>query len=334
MDGKPYQNPNAYCTILKDKGITFKDRNNAEKHLSTVSTLKLMTPYKKVLNIKKDNNERHIYNEITFEIFEIMFDLDREVTQLFLETIIRIEIIIKTAIINAVGDELIIEKGVVKSDFDFLETVNYIRSATKKIKNNYFDLENGLKGWEKRNTNKRKIKIDTSYPYKYNVIDNSKRNVFNYKNLNHHYNKYGNIPFWFYINDLQWGELTRLLQYFDKSIGTRINNVFTNKLNVLENNKDFIKLKGIISDLGRYRNWFAHGNSVATIIESDIRLKKKVIHISDFLEKIKMISENEHLKLEQKLKNLFNSDFNRFVIYELNLKNDNTALNQLIKIYG
>ena len=200
--------------LLLEKNLCIPDRKSAMETLEQIGYYSLISGYKEPF--KHASSGKYLYG-VTFEELVALYYFDEELRTLFLKYILHIERHIKS-----VTSYHFCEKYGAGQQA-YLNPDNY--SLTQKSTAEVHKLVSSLQ---------KTISLPSRYAY-----------------MNHHANKYGNIPLWVAMNAMTFGQVSKIHQYIPNDIQSKISQKFPH---VTERS-----LHQFITVLARCRNVCAHG---------------------------------------------------------------------------
>lgn len=216
---KEFKTVEEQVNLLERRNIVFKDKEKAKQILLTNNYYDVINGYNGLFLIEND-----VYKKGT-EFLEIfyLYEFDRQLRNIFLEFILKIENILRSLIAYNFSKEYGNDNYLKLENFEIFENVNIgLRKKQKQLK-----FIQSLIG----NINK-------------NIADNVDK-----KYINHYLTKYGFIPLWVLVNILSFGEVCNFYKLMKQKQRIDIAKYF----NI--NERD---LTSLLSILCKTRNLCAH----------------------------------------------------------------------------
>ncbi len=185
---KPSLTIEEQVNLLKNKGLIFSNEEDAKNILSNISYYRISaytTPFKKIV---KDEIQKEFRDNTSWDMVYRLYKFDRKLRILIFDAIERIEVAVRTQIINKLSEQHNSHWQDLESIFKTPYTIT-LNNGKEKTFNIYEELQNHIQ----------------------TQLDDNKAEVFihHYKNK---YNKPKNPPSWMVIETVTFGFLSRIYQ--------------------------------------------------------------------------------------------------------------------------
>lgn len=228
---KPFKNLEEQIEILKDRNLFIEDEQAARNYLLRNNYYNVINMYSRFF---QDSTNSYIEGS-TFEEIKAIHILDTEIKTLLLKALIKIEFNIKSII-----------------SYRFAEAYHKNGNPYSYLDRNNYSKDNPLS-------------ISTTL----GKISRTISQTINEKNINtsfkHHRDKYKDVPVWVVINELTFGVIPHLYQYFDKKIQNKISKDVSDIFHTHNQNDIFIDAKQLtimLFNFNSLRNCVAHNNKL------------------------------------------------------------------------
>jgi len=215
-----------------DKNLVISDRVYAEKVLKRLSYYSLISGYKKLF---RNPTTKKYKDSTTFEEVVALYEFDANLRELFLKYLLQIE----QAMCSLLSYYFTQKHGNHQSKY--LAPVNYDQKANKSGKLTRL----------------------------MSVLSNIAINSIDYNYINHHRNKYGNVPLWVLIKVLTFGNISIMFQCYTQDLQISICKNFDNI-----NEKELVQYLKVLT---KFRNVCAHNDRLFTYTTKD-DIPDTVIH--------------------------------------------------------
>lgn len=218
---KEFKSIEEQINLLKTRNIIFNDENNAKKILINNNYYNIINGYK---DLFLDANDKTIYKKGTvFEEIYSLYEFDRQIRNIFLEYILKIENSLRSIVSYYFSKEYGNDNYLKLENFELFNNVN----TTQKNKQTQIKFIQTLIG---------------------NINKNIANNIDN-KYICHYMTKYGFIPLWVLVNILSFGDICNFFRLMKQKDRIKIS---------MEFNINEFDLTSLLNILCKTRNLCAH----------------------------------------------------------------------------
>lgn len=266
MNEKPFKTYNEQIELLKNRGLKVSSNNIALKILKEENYYNVINGYKDLFLDKQSEKERYKEGSDFMEIVAL-YRFDREIRNLFLKEILKIENKLHSLISYTFSEKYGNDNYLKFDNFETLE-----KSGTKP------------QNIEKRAGHIHELIAEMQKDLAYSI--NKKEYV------KHYMNKYGFIPLWVLINSITFGTLSK----FYSLMKPQDQNAVAKNFGIFEDH-----LKQYINILSSIRNLCAHGERIY-----NLKLDKtKNMPNSEYHKTLKIPINKNNMRYENGIKDLF-----------------------------
>ena len=208
--------------ILKTKGLTFNDEENAKEILLNNNYYNIINGYKDLF-IAPDTDDKFIEGT-SFEEIYALYEFDRHLRTIFLESILKIENSMRTLVAYHFSEVHGADNYLKLANFELFQDTNV---SDEKKQNQIRYIQNTIGNINKKIAN----------------------NISNTKYINHYMIQYGYIPLWVLVNILSFGDISTFYKLMKQKERVTVSKNF----NIME--YDLTSLLGILCHT---RNLCAH----------------------------------------------------------------------------
>ena len=266
MNEKPFKTYDEQIELLKSRGLKITSNNVALKILKEENYYNVINGYKDLFLDKSSDEDKYKIGSDFMEIVAL-YRFDREIRNLFLKEILKIENKLRSLISYTFSEKYGNDNYLKFDNFETLEG-----SGTKP------------KNIEKRAGHIHELIAEMQKDLAYSI---DKKEY-----IKHYMNKYGFIPLWVLINSITFGTLSK----FYSLMKPQDQNIVAKNFGVVEND-----LKQYINILSSIRNLCAHGERIY-----NLKLEKtKNMPNSNYHKFLKIPINKESMRYENGINDLF-----------------------------